>query len=1481
MVRSDEIARQGLYDPAMERDSCGLGLVVSVNDDVSHRIVTRALGILRRLSHRGAVDADGSTGDGAGILLQIPHAFLAEEMALRGVVLPPPGDYAAGMLFLPRSPQMRLFCEGRFERVAREEGLLLLGWRELPVDEKACGAAGRASRPAICQVFLLRGALSREEFECKLLVVRKRAQREIAASGRDGADAFYVCSLSSRTMVYKGQLLGSTLDAFYPELRDIRVQSALAMVHERYSTNTFPQWKLAHPYRYLAHNGEINTIRGNVNWMHAREGVMHAANFGEDYRKLFPVVEHGGSDSANLDNVFELFLRGGLAPETILMFLIPEAWQGNRLMDPDKRAFYEYHARMMEPWDGPAALLFSDGVVAGAVSDRNGLRPLRYLVTDEGEVIMASEAGVVDLAPERILRRGILGPGTMFLVDTGRRCIREDEEIRRDIVRRKDFLAWTEANRRTLAAFRGLGQERVMHPHLLAVRRRIFGLSGEVMAEEVLPMALFGEEAIGSMGGDIPPAMLAEGPVSLFDYFRQSFAQVTNPPIDPIRERTVMSLTQYLGGHGDRLDEAEMEERPYVELSSPVLSNGEMADLRNLDAQGFRSRVLPMTFQSDGGPGELERALDILCDRAESSVLRGDTILVLSDRNIGLYAAPVPSLLALGAVHAHLVRKKLRTRVDLVVEAGDVWNVHHLALLVGFGAKAVNPYMVFEGLREAFREKASPEGMSFDALCGNCVAALDLGLLKVLARMGISTLQSYHGAQIFEILGLADAVVHRCFPGTPVRLKGISFDVLAEDVLKRHGMAYETLKDGVAETEPDRFFFTGALAKELRLACREKDYSRFLRYTAEVERRQPRFVLRGLLRFRPGVSVPLEEVESEEHLLARFTSGAASVGSISPECHETLACAMNRLGGRSNSGEGGEDPSRNTPDGTRSTRSATRQVASGRFGVTLSYLVHAEEIQVKMAQGAKPGEGGHLPGTKVTPEIARIRHTEQGTDLISPPPHHDIYSIEDLAQLLYDLRNVNPGARMNVKLACRAGVGTIAAGVVKAHADVLALCGCDGGTGAAPLSSMRSVGFPWEVGLAETQQTLLLNDLRSRVILQVEGRMMTGRDVVTAALLGAEEFGFTTAALAVCGCLLCRQCHRNRCPVGIATQDADKRSCFTGRAEDLETFFRYLARQVRALMAELGFRRFEDMVGRADCLEPLGGREGKAAHLDLMSLLHIPDLPSRIGRSHRAFRPFSLEGCLDTALVAAAEVWFEKGTPPEGPFPVNNTNRSVGAMLSGYLEFLGCVPPPRPLSFSFHGVAGQSFGAFCASGVTLVLRGAANDYLGKGLSGGTLVVAPPEKSGFEPGRSAIVGNTALYGATFGEAFLLGRSGERFAVRNSGARAVVEGTGNHCCEYMTGGVVVVLGATGRNFGAGMSGGIAFVLDEDEMLERRCADEDLQVSPLETSEEDALLRELLDAHQRHTGSPRAGILLENWETERHMFRKVVPRKRTTMP
>lgn len=1478
MAQSNEqYDHQGLYDPTMERDSCGLGLVVSIQGEASHGIVTRALGVLRRLSHRGGIGADGSTGDGAGIMLQIPHNFLREEMEQHGVHLPSRGNYGAGMLFLPRDPQVRLFCEGRFERVVREEGLNLLGWRDVPVDETACGQSGRASRPAIAQVFISRGDFSVNAFERKLLIVRKRVSREIAASGRNGVEPFYPCSLSSRTIVYKGQLLGGKIDQFYPELQNGRVCSAIAMVHERYSTNTFPQWKLAHPYRYLAHNGEINTIRGNVNWMNAREGAMHSELFGENFEKILPVVEPGGSDSSSLDNVFELFTANGVSPEATLMFLIPEAWQENILMNPHRRAFYEYHARMMEPWDGPAAILFSDGIIAGAVSDRNGLRPIRYILTDTDEIIMASEAGVTDIPPEHVIAKGILRPGTMIMADTAGKCIRTDDEIKKTAAEKENFIPWLEENRRSLDLFRELGVERIMHPHLLSVRKKIFGISQDEMEQELLPTAIAGDEPIGSMGIDSPLAILSKEPVLLFDYFRQSFAQVTNPPIDPIREKTVMSLTQYLGGYGERLDRIEIGlGKPFVELKSPLLSNGDMANLRNVDAEDIRVRVLPMTFQPDGGEGEIERALDILCERAERSARRGDTVLVLSDRNIGLYAAPIPSLLALGAVHQHLVRRKLRTKLDIIVESGDARNVMHLALLVGYGAKAVNPYMAFESLREAFENGKTPGEISLEGLDQGYIAALNSGLLKVLARMGISTLQSYHGAQIFEILGLDDAVTERCFTGTPSRLGGAGFAEITADVLERHDEAYK--ENGKGKNDGKRpggnnFLFTPSLARMVRKACTAEDYGLFKKYTSEAEKKQKGFVLRSLLQFRPSSPIPLSEVEDEESILRRFTTGAVSVGSISPECHETLALAMNRLGGKSNSGEGGENPARNSGFKGKSTRSATRQIASGRFGVTLSYLVHGDELQIKMAQGAKPGEGGHLPGSKVSPEIAELRHTAPGTSLISPPPHHDIYSIEDLAQLIFDLRNVNPSARINVKLACRAGIGTIAAGVAKARADVISLCSHDGGTGAAPLSSMKYVGFPWEVGIAEAQQTLMLNDLRSRVVLQVEGRMMTGRDVLIAALLGAEEFGFTTAALAVCGCVLCRQCHRNRCSVGIATQDMELRTRFSGTTKDVETFFRFLVQEIRELMAGLGFRRFEDLVGRTDRLEIRSDLEDQERKINLKPLLMPPDLPERIGRRHNAFAPFSLKGTLDEELITAAEKWLTEGSYPSKTYSVDNTHRAIGAMLSGYLERKGVLPLCPSLEFSFTGTAGQSFGAFCAPGVLLRLEGAANDYLGKGLSGGILIASPHEKSPYSSSDNAIAGNTVLYGATSGEAYLCGMCGERFAVRNSGAIAVVEGVGNHGCEYMTGGVVVILGSTGRNFGAGMSGGTAYVLDDDGSLKERCHHASITVEKL-APEDDGMLLPILRNHEKYTRSAVAGELIRAWPSSRERFRKITP-------
>lgn len=1465
--------QQGLYDPRYERDSCGLGALIDIKGAGSHGIIERGLKVLKNMKHRGAVGADESTGDGSGIMLQIPHDLLSREADKLGFSLPAVGEYAVGMAFLPREPFARLYCEGVLERIAGEEELEFLGWRDVPVQEKACGVSGRATRPAICQ-FFVKGETD-SALDRKLLILRKRVQKEISLSGRPYMDYFYICSLSTRQVVYKGQILGEKLDEFYTDLQDPDMKSTYAIVHERYSTNTFPLWRLAHPFRLLAHNGEINTIRGNTNWMNAWEGAMHSETFGKDFGKILPIIEEGGSDSARLDNVLEFFLTNGIPLEHTMMMLIPEAWQHNDLMSDSRKAFYEYHARVMEPWDGPAALIFSDGRKIGAMVDRNGLRPLRYSITDD-EMLIASEAGVLEIDQAKVIRKGILRPGKMMIADTVSGKIMKDDEIKESVCGGADYSSWLGRNMLRLDDIPG-GEERIMSGKLLTIRQKVFGYTKREIADILMPMACSGEEPIGSMGWDWPIAALSDIPHLLFDYFRQGFAQVTNPPIDSIREKSVMSLIQYLGGYGNRADKIETEQdRECLKLKNPVLSNKEMAKLRGLDNASFKSTVLPMTFQVEGGTDELRKALTLLCSRAEKSVERGYNILILSDRNIGLYTTAIPSLLALGAVHHHLIRKKLRTKIDIVIESGDARDVMHLALLVGYGAKAVNPYLAFETLRHEWQTRNLSEKLSLERFFCNYRKALCKGLLKILAKMGISTLQSYHGAQIFEAIGLSKDIIDMYFCGTPVMIPGIDMKMIEEETLQRHYYAYEALPEpDFSVNTREKALFDPVTAMKLREACKTGNYDTYLEYADMVDRARKDGTVRGQLDFKERTPIPLDEAEPVENILRRFTTGAMSLGSISRECHENLAIAMNRIGARSNSGEGGEDPARYGTSQSRENReSACKQIASGRFGVDISYLVNCNELQIKMAQGAKPGEGGHLPGNKVSEEIARLRHSLPGIDLISPPPHHDIYSIEDLAQLVYDLRNANSDARINVKLASRAGIGTIATGVVKAHADVVTVCGHDGGTGATPISSMKYAGSPWEIGLSEVQQTLMLNGLRDRVRLQVDGKLMTGKDVVVAALLGAEEYGFTSAALVASGCRMCRQCNKNTCPAGIATQNRELRKKFVATPEDVINYFRFVATDVRKIMASLGFRNIDAMIGRVDILRkgPSCGR--KASVLDFSSILYRPELPSRIGcRYTRKWIP-KLDRVLDRQLIASLDTQGKsEGCPPV--YRISNTDRSVGTMLSGYIvrKRNGEAPGARlQHEFSFRGTAGQSFGAFLVEGVTLRLEGDTNDYLGKGLSGGTIIVKPDPRAFFRPEDNVIAGNTILYGAISGEAYLNGRCGERFAVRNSGACAVVEGIGNHGCEYMTGGVVVIIGPTGSNFGAGMSGGIAFVLDEYGDFEKRCNHQLVEIRGIENRKDEHMLTCLLEKYLNYTDSPKAGAILGNWDIYKRRFLKI---------
>jgi glutamate synthase (NADPH/NADH) large chain len=1476
--------KQGLYNPSMEKDSCGVGFIAHIKGEKSHEILQQGLEILKNLQHRGAVDADANTGDGSGVLLQIPHEFLKQETEKLDVSLPAYGDYGVGMIFLPREPHSRIFCEGVVERILKEEGQKLLGWRTVPVNEEACGEAARATRPVVVQLFIDRNGQPKEVFERKLLMVRKRIQKTITDTQKPYTESFYICSLSTQTMIYKGLIAGSRLKEFYLDLSNPQMTTAIVMIHERYSTNTFPSWKLAQPFRYIAHNGEINTIRGNINWMQAREGVMHSKRFGEDFSKTLPIMEPGGSDSASFDNAVELFAANAHPLEYIMMMMIPEAWQNDHNMDRDKRGFYEYHARVMEPWDGPATIAFTDGVKVGITVDRNGLRPARYLKTRDDLVIMASEIGVLDIEPDRIIEKGCLQPGKMLLVNTKEGRIVADEEIKKGAYHRKPFGDWVEENRMTLKDIEKPFEGKKMSFEGLHRNQLVFGFTKEELEKVIFYLAENGKEPIGSMGTDTPLAILSERPQLLFNYFKQKFAQVTNPAIDPIREALIMSLTQFIGTHGRLLDEVETEkDNKYILLEHPVIQAHEFEGICNLHTEDFCSITIPCVFQADHEGNGLRHALDYLCKRAEESVKMGYNILVLSDRKVDMYNAPIPSLLALGAVHHHLVRKKLRTAVDLIVEAGDARDVMHMALLIGFGAKAIYPYMVFESIGHMVEKKESKKATGLEEAFSYYRDGISEGLLKIISRMGISTLQSYCGAQIFEAVGIHQEVIKEYFTDTPAVLSGIGLDEIAKEVLARHQRAYREfgkLDDGGElsyKKDGEYHILHPEAVRALRKASVDRDLQKYRLFAHRVNgQNEKRATIRSLLNFKNVNSIPLEAVESAEEIVKRFRISGMSFGSLSMECHETLAIAMNRIGGASNSGEGGEDSRRYVLNGKgQNLKSAVKQVASGRFGVTINYLVNCDALEIKAAQGAKPGEGGHLPGDKVTAEIAKVRHSTPGIDLISPPPHHDIYSIEDLSQLIFDLKNANPQGRVGVKLVSQMGVGTVAAGVVKSHADFVLIGGHDGGSGAAPISSMKYVGLPWELGLAEAQQTLLLNNLRGKVILQVDGKMMTGRDVVIAALLGAEEYGFATAPLIAAGCVMCRQCHLNKCPSGIATQDQKLRESFNGEPEHVINYLTFVAEEVREYMAQLGFKTMDEMIGRVDALEVEKVNVGKLKECDLSALLYKPELPSRIARKYGTPQQFNGEGLLDYKILEDTMTDLKEGKTITHQLLIKNTDRSFGTILSG--EIARCYGeqgiPEDSVKIEVKGSAGQSFGAFAAKGITLMLEGDANDYLGKGLSGGKIIVVPPVGITFDPSRNIIAGNTLLYGATSGEAYISGRVGQRFCVRNSGAVAVVEGVGDHGCEYMTGGTVIILGNTGRNFGAGMSGGIVYVLDEENGFRNQCNLDMVTIESLVKPKDIQQVKDLIHKHHLYTQSTKSKVILDRWNEYQKKFVKVV--------
>ncbi len=1486
--------KQGLYDPRNEHDSCGFGFVVDIKGRRSHAIVKQALQVLLNLEHRGAQGAEKNTGDGAGITLQTPHDFLAKEAARLGFALPGPGRYAAGMVFLPSDAASRDACVHRFEDVVRQEGQTVLGWREVPFDNSTLGPTAQASQPVIRQILVGRGegVLDDAAFERKLYAVRRLVEKAVSRSNLPGRRDFYVPSLSHKTVVYKGMLNAGQLVEFYPDLADPAMASAIAMVHSRFSTNTFPSWSRAHPYRYISHNGEINTLRGNINWMHARQSMMASPLFGDDIKKILTVVDTEGSDSAMFDNVLELLVLAGRSLPHAMMMMVPEPWSRHESMSPEKKAFYEFHSCLMEPWDGPASIAFTDGIKVGATLDRNGLRPARYYVTRDDLVVMASEVGVLDIPPERVLKKGRLQPGRMFLVDTAEGRIVSDDELKQRIASEHPYAAWLAEQSVKLDDLPR--PPRVHEPdHETVLRRQeTFGYTTEDVKILVSPMATTGTEPIGSMGTDTPLAVLSERPQLLFGYFKQLFAQVTNPPVDAIREEIIMAIETAVGPEGNLLVPTPRACHQ-IELPTPVLSNEQLEKIRGLDgspaAKGFRSITLPMLFKVNEGGGGLRKAIEDLRVQASEAIAEGHDIIVLSDRGHDEKDAPIPALLAVSAVQHHLLREGTRTRVGIVLESGEPREVHHFALLVGYGASAVNPYLAFETIHDQVKLGMIP-GPAYAAE-KKYIKAVNKGIVKVISKMGISTIQSYHGAQVFEAVGLNQDFVDEYFTWTASRIGGVGIDVVAREVKARHYRAYPpravrhtTLGTGGQyqyRSDGEHHLFNPETIHKLQYACRAGDYKVFKEYTALVNNQARNLcTLRGLMDLKPGNKpLPIGEVEPVESLMRRFKTGAMSYGSISKEAHESLAIAMNRIGGKSNTGEGGEDPERyvKLPNGD-SKNSAIKQVASGRFGVTSQYLVHARELQIKIAQGAKPGEGGQLPGSKVYPWIAKVRHATPGVGLISPPPHHDIYSIEDLAQLIHDLKNANKDARISVKLVAEVGVGTIAAGVAKAHADVVLISGYDGGTGASPLTSIKHAGIPWELGLAETHQVLVMNDLRSRIAVEADGQLKTGRDVLVAALLGAEEFGFATAPLVVLGCIMMRACHLNTCPVGVATQDPKLRKKFTGDPAHVANFMRFIAMELREHMAELGYRNLDDMVGRSEHLEMRRAVDHwKARNLDFGRILYKPTVPKHYGRTCQIPQDHGLHNALDaTTLLDLCRPAIEEGKPVEARLPIRNVNRVVGTMVGSEVTRRHGPQglPEDTIRLHFTGSAGQSFGAFVPRGMTLSLEGDANDYIGKGLSGGKLVVFPPRESTFVPEENIIIGNVAFYGATGGEAYIRGVAGERFCVRNSGVNAVVEGVGDHGCEYMTGGRVVVLGTTGRNFAAGMSGGVAYVLDEGGGFARSCNKEMVTLSRLEDEKEIAVVRGMVERHVRLTQSKRGRLVLDAWPDLLPKFVRVLP-------
>ena len=1492
--------KQGLYDPANEKENCGVGFVAHIKGERNHQIVLDAYDILLAMDHRGACGCESNTGDGAGIMTALPHEFLArvakDEL---GVELPEAGKFGAGIVFLPTDEQERAKCKETVERIIQEQGQTLVGWRTVPVDPAGAdvGPTALSAMPHIEQLIIAAGeGLEGDAFERKLYMIRKVASRDLRGDhSLQQRLLFYVCSLSTKVIIYKGMLTTSQLLPFFPDLSCEDYTTHLAMVHSRFSTNTFPSWDRAQPCRFMSHNGEINTMRGNINWMRAREGVVKSDLFGDELSELFPIMEPDCSDSGNFDNALEFLLMSGRTLQESVMMMIPEAWQKHETMSEARRAFYEYHSCLLEPWDGPASIVFTDGKYIGAVLDRNGLRPSRFYITHDDRVIMASEVGVLKVDPANVKSKGRLQPGRMFLVDFDEGRLVPNDELKDTFSGRQPYANWLKDHRVELSDIALDGDNKQFDQETLIKRMQAFGYTQETMQFMLIPMIHQQRDPIGSMGNDAAIACLSDKPRLIYDYFKQLFAQVTNPAIDSIREDIIMSLECYIGPEQNLL-ETTPEHANRLLIPHPILTNDEMAAIKSMDHKGWKSKIIDITYPRSEGTAGLTAALDRICTEAEEAIDDGYSIVVLSDRAISAQQVPISSLLACGSLHHHLVKQAKRTRIGIVIESGEAREVHHHCLLVGYGADGINPYLGFESLWQARRDGLIDEELysSDEKLVAQYKKSVAKGILKVMGKMGISTLQSYKGAQIFEAVGLKDEVVDRCFVGTASRIQGVDFEVLATESLRRHALGYpEDTKDYLPvlpnpgefhwRAEGERHAWDPQSIADIQMAARGNDEQAYWRFSNHInEDAKVRCTLRGLLKLKEGANggpIPIEEVEEAKEIVKRFCTGAMSFGSISAESHETLAIAMNRLGGKSNTGEGGEDPVRFEPlENGDSKRSAIKQVASGRFGVTINYLTNADELQIKISQGAKPGEGGELPGRKVDENIARIRYSTPGVGLISPPPHHDIYSIEDLAQLIHDLKNANPSARISVKLVSEVGVGTIAAGVAKAHADHILISGDTGGTGASPLTSIKHAGLPWELGIAETHQTLVLNDLRSRTVLQTDGGLKTGRDVVIAALLGAEEMGFSTAPLITLGCIMMRKCHLNTCPVGIATQDPELREKFTGKPEHAVNYLFMVAEEARQLMAKLGFRTMNEMVGRVDCLETEDAiKHWKSDGLDLTSLLTRIELPhDDVGVYCSIAQDHGLELALDNQLLELAKPALEDGTQVNIELPIVNTNRTVGTILSHNIAKkwgADCLPDGT-VNIKFNGSAGQSVGAFLAKGVTIELEGDANDYVGKGLSGGRVIIYPPKVSSFTAEENIIVGNVVLYGATSGEAFFRGRAAERFCVRNSGAHAVIEGVGDHGCEYMTGGRVVILGETGRNFAAGMSGGVAYILDRDSDFNMKCNLGMVELEAVVEQEDIDELKGLIEKHQQYTDSAVAKDVLENWDATLPQFVKVMP-------